>query len=491
MEELEDVPPRRTPRGRPALTFGSKKRIKKFKNVHVAYKKKQVVIDCVDSDGMARTLDVHFSRLHGTARESARKKVYKWLQQRELIRDKAANPRTAQHKCARDIGMATTLSREAEEQLARWVANMRKDGVPVTPQMLQLMALEMAIDLGLDEDMFQASWHWMKGFKKRFGLALRARTRTGQDTQGDGEAALEAFSARVESIMEREGIDVVYNADQTGVNYEYLPAKTINARGENTVWIKCGGKTKDRATAMLLADSTGKKYPLFLVLKTTASKIKAVVQDNLKVRQGFGKTVWKQVEPLQDRFQCRLYGNPTAWWNSSISVAFLKYHFAERPDRATKKVMLLWDDFSAHFTDEVVACAEELNVVLEKVPPRFTWICQPADVAWIRPMKSRLRKYWIEMIRRQVRTNKSQQTTFKLVAPSRTTIVQWITQVWNDLPQSIILNGFGKCRLIQPVVDVGGVESDEVDEEMLSQLIAGCAVDDTIHPSDDIDTQDE
>ncbi|ETV77455.1 hypothetical protein H257_08870 [Aphanomyces astaci] len=28
--------------------------------------------------------------------------------------------------------------------------------------------------------------------------------------------------------------------------------------------------------------------------------------------------------------------------------------------------MLLWDDFSAHFTDEVVACAEELNVVLEK-----------------------------------------------------------------------------------------------------------------------------
>ncbi|ETV82070.1 hypothetical protein H257_05585 [Aphanomyces astaci] len=173
---------------------------------------------------------------------------------------------------------------------------MRKDGVAVTPQTLQ-----MAIDLGIDEDI------------------------TGQDTQGDGEAALAAFSARLQSIMERECIDMVYNADQTGVNYEYLPAKTIHARGENTEWIKCGWKTKGRATAMLVADCTGKKYPLFIVLKTGASKIKDV--------------------------------------NSSISVDFLKFHFADRMDRPAK---FMWDDFSTHFTVEVVSCAEDLNVVLSR-----------------------------------------------------------------------------------------------------------------------------
>ncbi|RLN94126.1 hypothetical protein DYB28_001534, partial [Aphanomyces astaci] len=72
------------------------------------------------------------------------------------------------------------------------------------------------------------------------------------------------------------------------------------------------GKTKDRTTAMVMADSTGKKYPLFLVLKTKASKVKAVVQENLTQRHGFGKTVWKEVEPLQEKFGCRIYGNPTA-----------------------------------------------------------------------------------------------------------------------------------------------------------------------------------
>ncbi|RHZ39136.1 hypothetical protein DYB26_014994, partial [Aphanomyces astaci] len=76
-------------------------------------------------------------------------------------------------------------------------------------------------------------------------------------------------------------IDLVYNADQTGVNYEYLPTKTLNTAGDNTVWVKCGGKTKERATAMLLADSNGTKLPLFLVLRTAKSKVEAVVKENL------------------------------------------------------------------------------------------------------------------------------------------------------------------------------------------------------------------
>ncbi|RHY95143.1 hypothetical protein DYB37_009682 [Aphanomyces astaci] len=102
------------------------------------------------------------------------------------------------------------------------------------------------------------------------------------------------FAARVAQVVRDNNIDVVYNADQTGVNYEYLPTKTLNAKGEHTVWVKCAGITKDRTTAMVMADSTGKKYPLFLVLKTKASKVKAVVQENLTQRHGFGKTVWKE-----------------------------------------------------------------------------------------------------------------------------------------------------------------------------------------------------
>ncbi|RHY29148.1 hypothetical protein DYB32_005395 [Aphanomyces invadans] len=179
----DEAPPTRKPRGRPATTARFKKHVSLFKNVHVTYKKKHEVVESFVAEGMSRTLARHFGHLHGTSLDSARKKVYKWVQQRDLILAKATNTRTANHKCARELGMATTLPREVEEQLARWVSSMRKDGVPVTPHMLQIMALEAAIDLGLSEDQFYASWHWMQGFKKRFGLSLRSRTRTGQDTR--------------------------------------------------------------------------------------------------------------------------------------------------------------------------------------------------------------------------------------------------------------------------------------------------------------------
>ncbi|RHY98235.1 hypothetical protein DYB31_015653, partial [Aphanomyces astaci] len=260
-------------------------------------------------------------------------------------------------------------------------------------------------------------------------------------------------------------IDRVYNADQTGVNYEYLPTKTINTSGEKTVWVKCGGKTKDRVTAMLLGDSSGTKYPLFLVMKTGKSKVKAVVQANLTERQGFGKTLWKSIEPLQEQHGCQIFGN-------------------------LRPVLLLWDDFSAHFTDDVVAYAESINVILERIPPRYTWICQPADVAWNRPLKSQLRQKWLDLIRRQLRNAKQRGVPFKLQAPSRATIVGWTADAWVDIPNSRIVNGFRKCRLVDGVLtdvdEIGGV----VDEAVLGELMSTCAIEETLDPQHDISNSD-
>ncbi|RLN96345.1 hypothetical protein DYB28_001557 [Aphanomyces astaci] len=149
------------------------------------------------------------------------------------------------------------------------------------------------------------------------------------------------------------GITKCYNADQTGVFYEYLPKRTINARGV-TVWVRCGGKDKERATAMLLGDSDGNKYPVFIVLKQRKSTVTTTVQSNINERQGFGPFVWREVTDLMTEISSRLYGNPSAWWNEDISVEFLRFHFGSRLNMADK-ILLLWDDFSGHFTDKVFA----------------------------------------------------------------------------------------------------------------------------------------
>ncbi|RHY85131.1 hypothetical protein DYB35_009366 [Aphanomyces astaci] len=129
--------------------------------------------------------------------------------------------------------------------LVRWAHDMHKDGVPVTHAMLQLMALEATVDEGYSENEFKAGWHWMVVFKRRQKLSLRARSRVGQDSNEEDIATRQEFSQHVRDLMGEHGVDVVYNADLTAVECEYLPTKTINDVGEKTEWVKCGGKTKE------------------------------------------------------------------------------------------------------------------------------------------------------------------------------------------------------------------------------------------------------
>ncbi|RHY35908.1 hypothetical protein DYB25_014275 [Aphanomyces astaci] len=190
---------------------------------------------------------------------------------------------------------------------------------------------------------------------------------------------------------------------------------------------------------MLLVDTTGAKYPLFLMLRTTKLKIKSIIQENLTDRQGYGKTVWKSVAPLQEKFKCQIYANPTVWWNSSISIEFLRFHFAYRPDRATKKILLLWDDFSAHFTDDVVAYATSVN--------------------------------WLDLIRSQIQQT-LQGNAIEVQGPSAVEI-------------------YDSCNLLKGEIQENFNEGGYVDDDVLTELMDGLAVEDMIHPSSDIRNVDD
>ncbi|KAF1794611.1 hypothetical protein GQ600_4006 [Phytophthora cactorum] len=69
--------------------------------------------------------------------------------------------------------------------------------------------------------------------------------------------------------MTELGVDMAYNAEQT-------PA-TISNKGARTIWIHSTGKDKDRLTFMLLRDSLGRKYLLYLVVKVKPSTVTATL----------------------------------------------------------------------------------------------------------------------------------------------------------------------------------------------------------------------
>ncbi|KAG6617103.1 NPP1 protein [Phytophthora cinnamomi] len=375
-------------------------------------------------------------------RPNKKRQYYAWKAVRATIEAKCLSGFRL-HCRDRSRGMGATLPPTAEEQLVEWINSLRADGVPVTALMLKLQALEFFRECQLTHGAFAATWSWRKHFLRRHKLSIRRRTRAGQTTPDDAATKAAEFSVIVRDKMKELKISKVYNADQTGVNYEYVPTQTVSPLGAKTVWVRCAGKTKERVTVMLLGDNEGTKLDPFLIFKTKPSKISETARENTATRHGFGRKLWSELGPLQHGVQ--IYGNDTAWWNSELSIAFLSYHFLHRPNMH-EPVLLLWDGFSGHWRTDVLMFARLLNVELHKVPPGYTYVCQPADVAWNQPFKVRLRHEWVEFLVAQVRAAGAA-VAFKMLPPTRTELVMWIKDAWADLSSTTIKAGFRKAKI--------------------------------------------
>ena len=396
---------------------------------------------------IATTLSKFYPDLTGTRRDTKRKSIYRWRSAKEDLQAKCATVRSSSLRRYRKPGMGTTLPQDAEEYIVSWVNALRKDGVPVSAIMLRMKALDVAAELGISPDVFKASWEWRKSFLKRHSLSFRARTRQGQVTPEDAQAQVEAFAREVQQTMESKNISKVYNADQTAVFFEYLPKKTITGRGCKTVWVRCAGKEKERVTAMLLGDSDGNKYAPFVIVKCQPSAVPETAVENTVKRNGFGIRLWRTMRELQDECGLQLYANSRGWWNENMSLRFLNYHFGERTSESDP-VLLLLDDFSAHWTDKVVQKAKELNVVMLRVPAGCTAVCQPADISWNRPLKQRLRLKWMAHIQEELRAHTPSEP-FRMKAPTRDTVFRWLSDAWAQLTRSVIASGFS--RLLRAV----------------------------------------
>ncbi|POM64460.1 LOW QUALITY PROTEIN: Hypothetical protein PHPALM_20005 [Phytophthora palmivora] len=98
--------------------------------------------------------------------------------------------RKGRHKNLRNIGEAIV---DVEEYIVLWLNSMRRGGCPVSAQMLQFKALEVASERSFSADIFTASYSkgliWIR-------LSIRVRTRQGQTTPEDVEAAAARFELK-------------------------------------------------------------------------------------------------------------------------------------------------------------------------------------------------------------------------------------------------------------------------------------------------------
>lgn len=229
---------------------------------------------------------------------------------------------------------------------------------------------------------------------------------------------------------------------------------------------------------MLLGDSLGNKYPPFVVMKSPPASTHERNILNEAERHGFGNHVWREVKRVQAEHGIQIYANATAWWNSTLTLRFLEHNFGNREQKAVP-VLLLLDDFAGHWTSDVREYAKAINVHLLKVPPRFTSVCQPADVAWNRPFKAYLREMWTSDLAEQVLEHRDDMKSFKLKVADRSKLSSWIVKSWSLLSPTVIKNGFvGSSIPSEP--------PQEIPTALMDTLLESSSVQDVVNSDDDM-----
>ncbi|RLN58737.1 hypothetical protein BBJ28_00026573 [Nothophytophthora sp. Chile5] len=330
---------------RPRIKENGGGRPKRYNNAPLTYEFRLQAIRFFEASQMQKTLERFYPDTQGKSRDIKCKLIYLWVKNKAKIERGGSVHTTRAMRKLRKAGTATVLSQETELQLVEWITDYRAEVSPVSAVLLYIKALKFAEVIDISSSDFTASWTWRLGFLKRHGLRFRARTRQGQNSREESAQAVEDLNDKRKEEMHRLGVDVVHNANQTPACFEHA-----------------------------------RKLTPSIVLKTNPSNIPEMRKQNCEHRYGFGKHLWKEIRRLQDECKMQTYGNKTGWWNAGLSVVWLDYNFNDRihPDCL---VLLLWDDFSSHWTDEVKAHAKTLKAHLFKVPGGHTSVCQPVDIA--------------------------------------------------------------------------------------------------------------
>jgi hypothetical protein len=89
---------------------------------------------------MHAVIDSFYPNTSGGARRRKQQQISKWKQQRQFIEDQCSRGNGKQNNF-RSMGTGAVLPNESEALIVLWVSTMRRDGCPISAQMLHYKAL--------------------------------------------------------------------------------------------------------------------------------------------------------------------------------------------------------------------------------------------------------------------------------------------------------------------------------------------------------------
>lgn len=318
---------------------------------------------------------------------------------------------------------------------ARWFrANARQIYSKLYPERV----IRIADSKRLEYLGFKFSTSWFQGFRKRWDITWRSKTKQAQKTPEAFREKIQAwlqFNRRQTIVLDDsfrgfpKGEDIplvgrfklseIANMDQTPIAFEFLSGKTYDFKGAKTIWIKEARSGWDRRQATLqlcvFADGKLRSRPLLIFHGAESGDSRRRTEE---------KEYHKEVDVLF---------NPTAWATSKTMLSWIRYNYrmcSEFGTRDQEPKLLAIDAFRAHNTSEVMDAFKALKTTVSLIPGGCTSFVQVLDVALNQPMKMLIKQEADD----HYDSHLQQWTEGKYtVGERRVMLTKWVARAWKRL----------------------------------------------------------
>ena len=318
-----------------------------------------------------------------------------------------------------------------DKALHLWFLQQRAVGTPISGSILQTKAQLFYSQFHPNDNKFKASKGYLQRFKDRYGI--RKLTLQGESLSARTEE-VQPFKDWFNEYKRDNGLteDMVFNADETGLNWKLLQNSTLASGSEQTA--KNFKVAKDRVTVLVCANATGKcKIPLAFIHKYAKPRcLKYTNFDTLPVYYYSQRNAW---------MECRIFER----WFADKFCPTVKHYLASQG--LPQKALLLVNNAACH-TDCSLATADN-NIVVKFLPANTTSILQPMDQGVCEQLKRCYRRLMLE----KMLLSDSSGTPCYLDYIKNLKIkdcIFLIAEAWDKTPQSTLFKAWNKVYSDRP-----------------------------------------
>ena len=347
--------------------------------------------------------------------------ISRWIKQSDILNEALLANKKAGHP-----GPAGHLS-PIEDQLLRFIFELREMGMAVTHLMIVLKASTLSSDFA--DKSVKARFSAVRRFTKHHSLVYRMGTHVSQRHPEEMEEEARDFlmDVRKKVVGPHRDKRWIINMDQTPVYFTMNQKTTLNTVGARTVHVRTSTNDTKRATVAVTITASGWLLPTVTIFKGAP--------------MGRIATTEFATYPDGHFYACQ----KNAWMDERVMLLWAEKVLKPYVETAPEHVipLLILDSYRCHMMASVVQAIQEMGVEVVHIPGGCTSLCQPVDIGFNKPFKVRMREEWTAWMLFEGLSNGENGET---ISPSRLQITEWVSSAFAQMRTStdIIKNSWLK-----------------------------------------------